>query len=56
MAQSGGDMEKHQSKKQTTRALQSEWIFDGEKEVIISHGDQQYRLQVTRAGKLILTK
>ncbi len=38
------------------RMLQSEWIFEGEKEVLIMHGDQQYRLQVTRFGKLILTK
>lgn len=38
------------------RKLQSEWLFEGEKELLIAHGDQVYRLQVTRAGKLILTK
>ena len=43
-------------KKVPVRMLQSEWIFEGEKEVLIMHGNQQYRLQITRAGKLILTK
>ncbi len=43
-------------RKMPVRSLQSEWILEGEKEVRIVHGDQEYRLQVTRAGKLILTK
>lgn len=43
-------------RKVPVRSLQSEWILEGEREVLIVHGDQQYRLQVTRAGKLILTK
>lgn len=38
------------------RMLQSDWLFDGELEVIIVHGEAQYRLRITRAGKLILTK
>ena len=38
------------------RILQSEWLLDGEREVLIAHRDQFYRLQVTKAGKLILTK
>ena len=28
----------------------------GAKEIMIEHGEMQYRLQITKAGKLILTK
>lgn len=28
----------------------------GQRVVIIQHGEQEYRLQITRSGKLILTK
>lgn len=38
------------------RSLRSEDILQGHKEVVIEHGGQQYRLRVTSAGKLILTK
>ena len=31
-------------------------LFNGSKEVFILHGDQEYRLSVTRQDKLILTK
>lgn len=42
--------------KVSLRKLQSDWIFEGEQEVIIVHREQEYRLRVTRADKLILTK
>jgi hemin uptake protein HemP len=38
------------------RRLTSEEVLDGEKEVIIKHGDSEYRLRLTSLNKLILTK
>jgi hemin uptake protein HemP len=37
-------------------AVRSADLFRGAREVIIVHHDEQYRLRITRAGKLILTK
>ncbi|NDF12342.1 MAG: hemin uptake protein HemP [Proteobacteria bacterium] len=34
----------------------SEALFQDDKEVIIEHDSQQYRLRITSNGKLILTK
>lgn len=31
-------------------------LFQGGKEIVIRHGTEEYRLRITRAGKLILTK
>ena len=31
-------------------------LFRGRREVMIVHGDQEYRLSITKADKLILTK
>jgi len=31
-------------------------LFQGRREVVIVHGDQEYRLSITKADKLILTK
>jgi hemin uptake protein HemP len=36
--------------------IDSRSIFAGRDEVLIRHGDQTYRLRLTRFGKLILTK
>ena len=38
------------------RTLRSEDLFQSGREVIIVHGESQYRLQITKAGKLILIK
>lgn len=38
------------------RVIHSEQLFKNEREVVILHGDAQYRLQITKAGKLILNK
>jgi hemin uptake protein HemP len=38
------------------RRLTSEALMAGAREVILEHRGQQYRLRVTSAGKLILTK
>ncbi len=36
--------------------LHSAELFDKAREVVIEHGGEQYRLRLTRQGKLILTK
>jgi hemin uptake protein HemP len=36
--------------------VSSREIFRGEREIVILHGDHEYRLRITRADKLILTK
>jgi len=41
---------------QPPRILQAEDLFAGRREIWIQHGDQRYRLRITAAGKLILTK
>jgi hemin uptake protein HemP len=38
------------------RHLESRTLFAGANEVVIAHGGEQYRLRITRQGKLILTK
>ena len=38
------------------RVLRSEDLMRGAREVVIRHDGQEYRLQVTRNGKLILVK
>jgi hemin uptake protein HemP len=36
--------------------LASEALFRGSRTIVIAHRGQEYRLHITRAGKLILTK
>jgi hemin uptake protein HemP len=36
--------------------LSSRELFRGEREIVILHGGHEYRLRITRADKLILTK
>ena len=40
----------------TARVVESEDLMQGSREIQIVHGDDIYRLRVTRNGKLILTK
>lgn len=40
----------------SVRSIESTEIFQGQREVAIVHGECKYRLQITKAGKLILTK
>ena len=40
----------------TPESVQSSQIFRGAQEIRILHGDDTYRLRITRNGKLILTK
>ena len=39
-----------------TPVVRSEELFGARREVIIKHGQEEYRLRITRADKLILTK
>ena len=39
-----------------TPRLSAAALFAGAREVIIEHGPEEYRLQITKHGKLILTK
>lgn len=38
------------------RVIDSSTLFGNEPEVLILHGDQTYKLKITRQDKLILTK
>ncbi len=40
----------------SVREIRSEDLLQGTREILILHGDSRYRLQVTKAGKLILIK
>jgi hemin uptake protein HemP len=36
--------------------VRTEQLFGAGREIIIKHGEEEYRLRITRADKLILTK
>jgi len=38
------------------RMVDSHEVMAGQRLIVIRHGSEQYRLQITRKGKLILTK
>ena len=38
------------------RRIEVSELLDGQREAILVHGDQEYRLRITANGKLILTK
>ena len=38
------------------RVLESTDLLQGESEVFIQHGDEIYRLRLTRSGRLVLNK
>jgi hemin uptake protein HemP len=40
----------------TPSGISTDELFHGRRELVIRHGDVEYRLRITRAGKLILTK
>ncbi|MCB1773319.1 MAG: hemin uptake protein HemP [Gammaproteobacteria bacterium] len=39
-----------------TGRIDSRDLFGNQRRIAIAHGDKVYRLQITRLGKLILTK
>ncbi len=44
------------SVKRTVREIASSELLGGDTELVIRHGDELYRLKLTRNGKLILQK
>jgi len=52
----GATAEQPQPSGSTAAALPSQDLLRGQKTVVIEHNGTVYRLQSTRAGKLILTK
>ncbi|MDE2166278.1 MAG: hemin uptake protein HemP [Alphaproteobacteria bacterium] len=40
----------------TVPKVASEQIMRGQREIVIQHGPEEYRLRITAMGKLILTK
>ena len=38
------------------RSITSEALMAGQRMILIRHGNEEYRLQITGSGKLILTK
>lgn len=42
--------------KSSPLVVRSEELFGSRRELIIKHGEEEYRLRITRADKLILTK
>ena len=52
----GGDQSFHLPAKRTVREVASSELLRGENEMLIRHGDELYRLKLTRNGKLILQK
>lgn len=38
------------------KRLTSDELFGSAQEILIAHGEQEYRLRITRQGKLLLTK
>ena len=43
-------------KPDVTRSISSDELLAGQRIIIIRHGKEEYQLQVTGTGKLILTK
>ena len=50
------DNNAHSATSDLHKSINSDMLFTGNKEIVIQHGEQQYRLRLTRTGKLILTK
>jgi hemin uptake protein HemP len=51
-----GTNEKIEIRPAERKVLRSEELFGASREITIRHNGQEYRLQVTRNGKLILIK
>ena len=46
----------HSQSARVVARIASDQLMKGQREIIIQHGREEYRLRVTAAGKLILTK
>ncbi|WP_082735821.1 hemin uptake protein HemP [Polycladidibacter stylochi] len=52
----GQGTQKSQFSMAMNKTVNSKELFEGAKEIQISHNDDTYRLTITKLGKLILTK
>jgi len=52
----GSSSEPSVATQNTLTEYKSSELFQGKNELIITHAKEQYRLRITRHGKLILTK
>ena len=52
----GSDQSSHSPAKRAFHEVASSELLRGENEMLIRHGDELYRLKLTRNGKLILQK
>jgi hemin uptake protein HemP len=52
----GPDVPREAAAPPPRRAVASDDLFQGLRELVILHRNDEYRLRITRAGKLILTK
>lgn len=48
--------EQHPEERAMPHCIRSEELLQGGREVLIAHGQELYRLRLTRSGKLILGK
>ena len=53
---SGPDARLNARDEDLVRAVDSEQLFAGRNEIRVRHRGEEYRLRITRQGKLILTK
>jgi hemin uptake protein HemP len=53
---SGPEPARHAEPASRPPVVSSEQLFGAAREVIIKHGEEEYRLRITRTDKLILTK
>jgi len=56
MKKDGHESDRARPSARTIPTIASEQLMRGNKEIIIQHGADEYRLRITAAGKLILTK
>ena len=56
MSQPSGSSTDEAGRHEEVRRLDADAVFAGHREVVLVHRGQEYRLRITRANKLILTK
>ncbi len=56
LADAPGRLQELSKPASVTRAITSEVLFAGKRELLIQHAGDSYRLRITNQGKLILTK
>jgi len=55
-SQAAGALRSEERNTPTMRRVTSEILLAGQRELVIEHSGEEYRLRITSKGKLILTK